>query len=70
MESTASGTAQAAGAAAGHAGQGLRLDADGQVRDLQGAVQFGTFLQALDRAWQHERLPHDSHSLPFVAAGR
>ncbi|PSD14588.1 aminodeoxychorismate synthase, component I, partial [Stenotrophomonas maltophilia] len=67
MESTASGTAQGRWSLLLAAqGESLRLDADGQVRDLQGAVQPGTFLQALDRAWQHERLPHDgSHSLPF-----
>ncbi|MEW6383837.1 MAG: chorismate-binding protein, partial [Pseudomonadota bacterium] len=67
MESTASGTAQGRWSLLlATQGEGLRLDADGQVRDLQGAVQPGTFLQALDRAWQHERLPHDgSHSLPF-----
>ncbi|MDU1658161.1 MAG: chorismate-binding protein, partial [Stenotrophomonas maltophilia] len=67
MESTASGTAQGRWSLLLAAqGDGLRLDADGQVRDQHDLVQPGTFLQALDRAWQHERLPHDgSHSLPF-----
>jgi anthranilate synthase component 1 len=67
MESTASGTAQGRWSLLLAAqGEGLRLDADGQVRDLHDVVQPGTFLQALDRAWQHERLSHDgSHSLPF-----
>lgn len=31
---------------------GLRLDPDGLTRDLDGAVADGTFLAALDRAWQ------------------
>ncbi|HHA2554116.1 TPA: aminodeoxychorismate synthase, component I, partial [Stenotrophomonas maltophilia] len=67
MESTASGTAQGRWSLLLVAqGDGLRLDADGQVRDQHDLVQPGTFLQALDRAWQHERLSHDgSHSLPF-----
>ncbi|HAL23141.1 MAG TPA: aminodeoxychorismate synthase, component I, partial [Stenotrophomonas sp.] len=67
MESTASGTAQGRWSLLLAAqGDQLRLDADGQVRDQHDAVQPGTFLQVLDRAWQAERLPHDgSHSLPF-----
>ncbi|MDH1663166.1 aminodeoxychorismate synthase, component I, partial [Stenotrophomonas sp. GD03777] len=67
MESTASGTAQGRWSLLLAAqGDCLRLDADGQVRDQHDAVHAGSFLQVLDRAWQHERLPHDgSHSLPF-----
>src|SRR3989304_4702924 len=67
MESTASGTAQGRWSLLLAAqGDGLRLDADGQVRDQHDAVHAGSFLQVLDRAWQRERLPHDgSHSLPF-----
>ncbi|MCF3500172.1 aminodeoxychorismate synthase component I [Stenotrophomonas maltophilia] len=67
MESTASGTAQGRWSLLLAAqGEGLRLDADGQVRDQHDAVHAGSFLQVLDRAWQRERLSHDgSHSLPF-----
>lgn len=67
MESTASGTAQGRWSLLLAAqGDTLQLDADGQVRDQHGAVQPGSFLQALDRAWQAQRLPHDGgHALPF-----
>jgi len=67
MESTASGTAQGRWSLLLAAqGDCLRLDADSQVRDQHDAVQPGSFLQVLDRAWQAARLPHDgSHSLPF-----
>lgn len=33
-------------------GQGLRLDADGITRDLQGSALQGRFLELLDRAWR------------------
>lgn len=67
MESTASGTAQGRWSLLLAAqGGSLRLEADGQVRDHDGNVQPGSFLQALDRAWQAERLPHQVGSpLPF-----
>ncbi|MEG0184433.1 MAG: aminodeoxychorismate synthase component I [Stenotrophomonas sp.] len=67
MESTASGTAQGRWSLLLAAqGDTLQLDADGQVRDQHGALQPGSFLQALDRAWQAARLPHDGgHALPF-----
>ncbi|WMJ68068.1 aminodeoxychorismate synthase component I [Stenotrophomonas sp. 24(2023)] len=67
MESTASGTAQGRWSLLLAAGPGvLRLDADGVVRDEHGAVQPGSFLQALDRAWQAQRLPHaGTAEVPF-----
>ncbi len=67
MESTASGTAQGRWSLLlAASGQSLRLDADGQVRDELDAVQPGTFLQALDRVWDAQRLPHAGHChLPF-----
>lgn len=47
-------------------GEGLCLDVDGQVCDLQGVVQFGMFLQVLDCVWQYECLLYDgSYSLLF-----
>ena len=56
LESVASGTAQ------GRwdfllvtDGTGLRLDADGITRDLQGNAETGDFLAALDRHWLAER---------------
>ena len=67
MESTASGTAQGRWSLllAG-TGQALRLEADGVVRDEQGHVRPGGFLQALDAAWAVERLPQGvPHRLPF-----
>ncbi|KAF1013741.1 MAG: Aminodeoxychorismate synthase component 1 [Stenotrophomonas maltophilia] len=67
MESTASGTAQGRWSLLLAAGQGLlRLDADGGVRDEHGALQPGSFLQVLDRAWQAQRLPHTGAAdVPF-----
>ena len=43
----------------------LRLDADGAVRDQHDAVQPGSFLNALDRAWQAEHCRNEPDDLPF-----
>lgn len=43
----------------------LTLSADGAVRDGAGRAQPGSFLDALDRAWQAERLPEHDDDLPF-----
>ncbi|WP_049620867.1 aminodeoxychorismate synthase component I [Frateuria defendens] len=43
----------------------LSLEADGIVRDGHGARQGGRFLDALDAAWQAERLPREDDGLPF-----
>lgn len=45
----------------------LTRHADGRLLDEQGSVLAGTFLDALDAAWQAERQPHDVHDdgLPF-----
>ena len=44
----------------------LRLDPDGKVRDLDGAVADAGFLDALDRCWRAERIAHDAATeLPF-----
>jgi len=66
LESSAHGTAQgrwdmlfAAG------GASLRLDRDGVVRDENNASIEGAFLEALDRAWQRERVPRDEPRWPF-----
>ncbi len=67
MESTASGTAQGRWSLLLVADEAfLRLDADGVVRDHHGAVHAIGFLQALDAAWQAERLPvPQDRTLPF-----
>ena len=43
----------------------LTLDAGGQVRDASGALRGTRFLDALDAAWQAERLPREDDGLPF-----
>ena len=43
----------------------LTLHADGRLRDDAGVVREGRFLDALDAAWQAERLPPESDGLPF-----
>jgi anthranilate synthase component 1 len=43
----------------------LSLHADGQLRDETGALREGRFLDALDHAWQAERLPPEDDALPF-----
>jgi len=43
----------------------LTLHADGSLRDDAGAVREGRFLDALDTAWQAERLPLEGDGLPF-----
>ena len=66
LESVASGTAQGRWdflLVAG--GKGLRLDADGVTRDLQGNAETGDFLAALDRHWQAERTPREEPRWPF-----
>ncbi|MFT4198508.1 MAG: aminodeoxychorismate synthase, component I, partial [Pseudoxanthomonas sp.] len=56
FESTAAGTAQGRwDLLLMGDGRGLRLDADGRVRDLRGAVVAGDFFDALDAAWRAER---------------
>ena len=46
-------------------GDRLTLSADGAVRDGAGRAQQGRFLDALDRAWQAERVPEHDDDLPF-----
>jgi anthranilate synthase component I len=42
------------------------LSADGSVRDDQGSIRPGRFLDVLDGAWKAERLPHgEDDGLPF-----
>jgi len=67
MESTASGTAQGRWSLLLAAGDAfLRLDADGVVRDHHGETHAMGFLDALDVAWQAERLPvPQDRALPF-----
>jgi len=44
----------------------LTLAADGHVRDAQGRIQQGRFLDALDTTWRAQRLPpHADDGLPF-----
>ena len=43
----------------------LTLHADGGLRDDAGVVREGRFLDALDAAWQAERLPSEGDGLPF-----
>lgn len=66
LESVASGTAQGRWDLLLVAnGDGLRLDADGITRTLQGGVEAGDFLAALDRQWQAQRLPREEPRWPF-----
>ncbi len=46
-------------------GQRLTLHTDGSLRDGTGAAREGRFLDALDAAWQAERLPPEHDQLPF-----
>jgi anthranilate synthase component 1 len=43
----------------------LTLHADGRLVDAAGEVAHGRFLDALDAAWQAERLPASGDELPF-----
>src|SRR5690606_4039812 len=67
LESVASGTVQGRWdlllMADGH---GLRLDADGITRDLDGAEHAGTFLQALDAWWRREHADIADPRWPFA----
>lgn len=66
LESVASGTAQGRWDLLLVAnGDGLRLDADGITRNLQGGIETGDFLEALDRQWQAQRLPREEPRWPF-----
>lgn len=66
LESVASGTAQGRWDFLLIAdGSGFRLDADGITRDLQGSVEPGDFLAALDRHWQAQRIPREEPRWPF-----
>ncbi|MFT3762778.1 MAG: aminodeoxychorismate synthase component I [Pseudoxanthomonas sp.] len=57
LESTASGTAQGRWDMLLMAdGEGLRLDADGATRDLDGNAVEGDFLAALDTQWEAQRI--------------
>jgi anthranilate synthase component 1 len=46
-------------------GSGLRLDADGRVRRLDGTDAGSDFLAALDADWRAAALPHGDSTLPF-----
>ncbi len=46
-------------------GSRLVLHADGTLRDGEGQLQPGRFLDALDTVWQAERQPADGDGLPF-----
>ncbi len=46
-------------------GEGLRLDADGRTRRLNGEIIDGSFLQALDQHWQALRCDHHDGHYPF-----
>lgn len=66
LESVASGTAQGRWDLLLVAdGTGLRLDADGITRTLQGGIEAGDFLEVLDRHWQAQRLPREEPRWPF-----
>ncbi len=43
----------------------LTLDAHGQVRDGNGRLHAGSFLDVLDAAWRTERVDHADDDLPF-----
>jgi len=45
--------------------ESLTLAADGRLRDATGQPRAGRFLDALDAAWQAERLPPVDDELPF-----
>ena len=45
--------------------ESLTLAADGRLRDATGQPRAGRFLDALDAAWQAERLPPADDELPF-----
>ena len=63
LESVASGTAQGRwDLLLASDGSGLALDTDGVLRDLDGAVLPGSFLEALDAQWRPLRLPQDAAS--------
>ncbi|MCX7032827.1 MAG: aminodeoxychorismate synthase component I [Arenimonas sp.] len=47
-------------------GGGLRLDADGHTRRLDGGVVAGGFLEALDADWSTLRTAHAGNGLPFA----
>ena len=66
LESVASGTAQGRwDLLLAAAGTGLALHPDGVVRDLDGTVQAGTFLEALDAQWRQARVPAGESRWPF-----
>ncbi|MCC5094309.1 aminodeoxychorismate synthase component I [Xanthomonas sp. NCPPB 2922] len=67
LESSASGTAHGRWDVLLLAqGAQLRLDQDGCTRNGDGQLLEGSFLDALDAAWQAERLPHEGdRSWPF-----
>lgn len=66
LESVAHGTAQGRwDMLLAATGQGLRLDADGLTRDLDGRVQPGGFLDALDAQWRQARTPAGDDRWPF-----
>ena len=66
LESVASGTAQGRwDLLLVTDGSGLRLDGDGVTRDLAGQPRPGTFLQALDAAWQQGRSDIADPRWPF-----
>ncbi len=50
-------------------GSGLRLDADGITRDLDGNALEGNFLDLLDAAWRAERLPAAAVGAPPFRGG-
>ena len=63
LESVASGPAQGRwDLLLASDGSGLALDTDGVLRDLDGAVLPGSFLEALDAQWRPLRLPQDAAS--------
>ncbi|WDS36137.1 aminodeoxychorismate synthase component I [Pseudoxanthomonas sp.] len=66
MESVASGTAHGRwDLLLACSGEGLRLDADGVTRTLQGDVLTGMFLDVLDAQWQPLRTLRDEPRWPF-----
>ena len=69
LESVASGTVQGRwDLLLACDGSGLRLDADGVTRDLDGAPQVGTFLEALDAHWRQAHFPAEEPRWPFRGA--
>ncbi len=66
LQSVAHGTAQSRwDLLLAASGESLRLDRDGQVRDAAGSTIAGGFLDALDAAWQRQRLPREEPRWPF-----